>query len=466
MDVTVVGTALPRVAGQLGGLELYPWVFSLYLLASTVTVPIWGKLADLAGRRPAFLGGISLFLVGSLACGAAPSMGWLVAARLLQGLGAGSIMPLTMTVFCDIFPVETRARMQGIFSLVWGVSSVIGPMVGGLIVSLWSWRWVFYVNLPVGAAAMIVFAGAFHEKVSRREQRLDLAGAALLTSAVTLFLVAVTRPLAQGLGLTALAGALLAGFVAVERRAAEPLMPLDMLRDRVLQVASAAGFLTGPMLFGFVAYLPLYLQGGLAMSPVWAGILIAPVALAWSAGAFIGGRLILRSGFRGVVRLGAATLVAAELLLWLALRTLPSNAGWVAFALGAIALGAGMGLMLSAFVIAVQDRVSWERRGVATAILTLLRSLGATAGVAALGAILTLDLGRRLSGVEGAPSPSLLLDPHRLEAIPEAALFASRGALAASVTALFAWTGAIAIVCLVVTGWFPDVRPSSAGPGR
>jgi EmrB/QacA subfamily drug resistance transporter len=458
MDVTVVGTALPRITGQLGGLSLYPWVFSIYLLTSTVTVPIWGKLADLFGRKPMFLAGISMFLIGSAACGAAPTMPLLVAARALQGLGAGAIFPLTQTIFGDIFAVEIRARIQGIFSMVWGISAVLGPSVGGFIVTYWTWPWVFYVNLPVGAVSLLLFAVSFHERVTPRKARLDLAGAFLLVAAISLCLSGLSAHGLVRAGLFASSLLLAGGFLYVERRVVEPLVPLDLFRDRVVAIAAVSGLVTGPMLFAFIAYIPLFLQGAMALPPVWAGLIMAPMSVAWSMATFLGGRFILRSGYRSIVLAGATLLVAGSLGFLYALLALPSIAGWFAFAVSVLLFGAGMGMSFSSFVIATQDRVPWERRGVATALIALLRQLGATLGVAMLGAYVTASLTERLASVPGAPSASALLDPHQLSALSATVLASSRGALGRSIVGVFVVVIALSLCALVLGLNFPDVK--------
>jgi EmrB/QacA subfamily drug resistance transporter len=460
MDVTVVGTAMPRVAGQLGGLELYPWVFSIFMLTSTVTVPLWGKLGDLFGRKPTFLVGISIFLAGSLACGAAPGMGWLVAARALQGLGAGTVAALPLAIFADIFPIETRARIQGLFSMVWGVSSVVGPLVGGFIVHWWSWRWVFYINIPVGALAMALLAAAFHEKVERRRQRLDLAGAALLTAGVSLLLVGLSQSGPRFVPLVVGGIGLCAAFVAVERSAADPLIPMELFSERVVSVASGAAVLTGAISLGYIAYVPLHLQGALGIEPLWAGLLMAPLLFAWTAGSFGGGRLLLRFGFRPVIRGGALSLVIGDALVWVALRRLPSPAGWPLFHAGTIAIGLGMGGSLASYIISVQDQLPFQRRGIGTALIQFLRSMGATVGVAILGVLLTRNLASRLASVPGAPPAGDLLDPAHLARIPAAALQPTRDAMAASVTSLFVLMAAMALACWLITAWYPEIRPT------
>jgi EmrB/QacA subfamily drug resistance transporter len=460
MDVTVVGTAMPRIAGQLGGLELYPWVFSAFMLACTVTVPLFGKLGDLYGRKPTFLVGIVIFLLGSLACGASPTMAWLVAARALQGVGAGAIPALALAIFADIFPVETRARIQGVFSMVWGVSSVIGPMVGGFIVHWWSWRWVFYLNLPVGLVCIALFAAAFHERIEARRLRLDWAGAVLLTTSVSLLLIGLSRPPSTMVPLIVASLALGALFIVVERRAADPLIPLDLFGERVVATSSGAAILSGAITLGYIAYVPLHLQGALGIEPLWAGLLMAPLLFAWTAGSFGGGWLLLRFGFRPVVRGGTLALFVGNALLWLALRTLPSHSGWTMFHVGTVAVGLGMGSTVSAFIISVQDQLPFSRRGVGTALLQFLRQIGSTIGVAVLGALLTSTLAARLAAVPGAPPAGDLLDPAHLANIPASVLQPTRDALATSVTSLFIVNTAMALACWLITSWYPEIHPT------
>lgn len=464
IDTTVVGTALPGIVGQLGGFELYPWVFSIYLLTATVTVPLWGKLADLFGRRPAFVAGISLFLVGSAACGVAPSMTGLIVARALQGLGAGAIFPVSQTIFGDIFPVEKRARMQGLFSLVWGVSSIIGPAVGGAIVSWWSWRWVFYVNIPLGVMAVVLFVGSFHEQIERRRRPLDLAGAALLCAAVTLLLAALPGPGAAQPWLAGIAMVLLGLFIAVERRAPEPILPLDLFRDSMIAVAASSGLLISAVMYIFIAFIPLFFQGALGYTPVVAGLVMAPLPFAWSAAVAIGGRWALRSGFRVVVRAGVLLIVLGVVAIWGALVTLPAPLGWILYITGTPVLGGGLGMGLSAFIISVQDRVSWQRRGAATAILMLLRSLGAAVGVAALGAVFTAEVARRLTGLRDAPAASTLLDPRRYADMAPVVLAPARAALGHALSTVFALSIGIAVLAFGLALLFPNVRPPKLGP--
>ncbi|MFL5302121.1 MAG: MFS transporter, partial [Anaeromyxobacteraceae bacterium] len=320
MEMTVVSTAMPTAVGELGGIHLYAWAFASYMLAATVTVPIYGKLADLHGRKPVMLFGTALFVAASVACGLAPSMYWLVAFRVAQGLGAGAMQPVALTIVGDLFEPHERARIQGVFGAVWGLAGLVGPLLGGAIVRYASWRWVFWINVPVAVASMAVLALAFHERVERREHGLDLAGAALLTLAVVLVLFGAR---ARGAGLLALPAAALAlaAFVAVERRAKEPLLPLDLFRARVLAASSAAGALVGAAMFATTSFLPLHAQAILGATPTGAGSVIAPMAIGWPVASAISGRLIPRLGFRPMVRFGLLVAALSSCALFLALRS-------------------------------------------------------------------------------------------------------------------------------------------------
>ncbi|HEY6096445.1 MAG TPA: MFS transporter, partial [Candidatus Deferrimicrobium sp.] len=257
MEMTVVSTAMPTAVGDLGGIHLYAWVFAAYMLTATVTLPIYGKLADLYGRKPVMLVGLALFLGGSFLCGHAGSMNTLILFRAIQGLGAGAIQPIAMTIVGDLFDVHQRGRIQGILGAVWGLAGLIGPVLGGAIVHWLSWRWVFYVNIPLGLGCAAALLLAYHEEVARRDHRLDFAGAALLSTTVVLSLLA-TRSRAEGLGFLPAAAVALALFLWVERRAEEPLFPLDLFSRRVMAVASATGALVGAAMISVVTFVPLY----------------------------------------------------------------------------------------------------------------------------------------------------------------------------------------------------------------
>src|SRR5919201_6699536 len=308
LDASVVSTAMPTVIGQIGGIQLYAWVFSAYLLTSTVTVPIYGKLADLFGRKPVFLVATSIFLVGSMLCGQAQSMEQLIAFRLLQGLGAGGVLPITQTILGDVFPLEERARITGLFSTVWGVSGLLGPAIGGFLTEHVSWRWVFYVNFPLCVLAIVLVSAFLHERVRRRGHSIDYLGAVTLSAAVALLLVGLqttdNRP-AQVL-LYVLAAVLVPVFVWQERRAPEPLVPLWLFGRRAIGVSTLGGLLVGLALYGQSTFLPPFVQGVMGATPTVSGFVLAGSSIGWPIASTIGGRMLLRFGFRGTCVMGGA----------------------------------------------------------------------------------------------------------------------------------------------------------------
>ncbi|MFN7130958.1 MAG: MFS transporter, partial [Myxococcales bacterium] len=303
LEMTVVSTAMPTVVGELGGIQLYAWVFTSYLVASTVMVPIFGKLADLFGRKPVLLFGIAVFLVSSVACGLSTSMLQLVFFRALQGFGAGAMQPIVITVIGDIYTLEERSRIQGFIGGVWGFAGLVGPLLGGYIVKVLSWPWIFFINVPVGLAAMALLLLFLHEDVEKRRHTLDFAGAATLTLAILLLLAGTSG---VGLGAWPLLPALVftALFVVIERRAREPLVPLPLMRRPVIALANLGSALIGAAMMASVTWLPLYVQAILGGSPVEAGRAIAPMVIGWPIAATITGKLIPRLGFRPLIRAG------------------------------------------------------------------------------------------------------------------------------------------------------------------
>ena len=292
LDTSVVSTAMPTVIGQIGGIQLYSWVFSAYLLTGTVTVPIYGKLADLFGRKPVFLVAIALFMVGSMLCGQAQTMEQLIVFRLLQGLGAGGVLPITQTVLGDVFPLEQRARITGLFSTVWGVAGLLGPGIGGFLTEHVSWRWVFYVNFPLCVLSMILIWSFLHEHLQRRRPSIDYIGAVSLSAAVALLLVGLQSTGNQLIQvvLYVLAAVLVPVFVWQERRASEPLVPLWLFRQRAIGVSTLGGLLLGVALYGQSTFLPPFVQGVMGATPTIAGFVLASSSVSWPlASAWAGG---------------------------------------------------------------------------------------------------------------------------------------------------------------------------------
>lgn len=465
MDSSIVATAMPSIVGILGGFQLYSWIFSIYLLTTTVTVPIYGKLADLYGRQRVLLFGITLFLVGSVLCGLAQSMLQLVAFRGIQGIGAGAILPISTTLLGDLYPVEQRARVQGVMGSVWGFSAVVGPTVGGLIVDNTSWRWIFLINLPAGALAIAFILLFLHEHLERRQHRIDYAGAVTIVVSTGALLVALTSGgrewawlSAESLGLFILAAAALGAFVLIERRAAEPVLPLGLFRDRLIGVSNLAGLLIGGVLIGVVTYVPLFAQGVLGTSATVAGAVMATMSIGWPLAAAMSGRVMLRWGYRATAVLGSSLITLGMVLFYF----VSSEAPALYLALCSFVVGAGLGFATNAFIIGIQNSVGWRVRGVATASNLFLRSLGAVIWVALLGSVVNTVLSGELAergGASGRPSDLVnsLLD-QAAHPIPAAALASIRAALASAVHSVFILELVTAVAALVVIFWMPRHR--------
>jgi EmrB/QacA subfamily drug resistance transporter len=397
LDQSVVGTSLFTISQDIGGFERFAWLFSAYMLASTIVIPIAGKLSDIYGRRPIYLAGMGTFLAGSILCGTATSMDQLIAYRAIQGLGGGAIFPVALATIADLFPPSERGKIGGVFGATFGLASVVGPFIGGWIVdylhigSIESWRWVFYVNVPVGIVAMTFVALFFPRVTNKHKANIDYAGVATLTltllSGLMVFVLvqegfAWTDP--QTLGLAAIALASLAAFVLIEQRAKDPVIPPSLFRNRVFATSIAAGLFGGAAMFTVIVFMPTYLQGVLEYSPTRSGTSLIPLSLAMVTGAGASGALTKRFGYKIWMLLGFALAVTGYLLLW-QLSGLGSDAPvWLAMVYLVI-LGAGLGFTLQTFIIAVQNSVEKRNVGVATSSFTLFRSIGVTIGVTILG---------------------------------------------------------------------------------
>lgn len=443
MELTVVSTAMPTVVGELGGVEHYAWVFAAYVLSSTVGVPIFGKLADLYGRKPILLGGIAVFLLGSLGCGQASSMTMLVVLRAFQGFGGGAMQSMALTIVGDIFTLEERARMQGLIGAVWGVAGLVGPLAGGFIVDRVGWPWVFYVNVPFGIASALMLTRFLHERVERRSSPLDWPGALLLGGAVTLVMLGARGSRAAwALPLAALVGV---GFLIAERRAHDPILPLSLFRSRVIGVSSLAGTLMGGAMMSTVTFVPLFVQGVLGGTPTEAGSAIAPMAIGWPIASAIGGRLIPRLGFRPLVRVGLVVTASAALAMAWLLR--PGVSALLPGAASAM-FGVGMGLANTALLIAVQSSVGWKERGVVTASTLLFRTVGGALAVGMLGELVARAIGRHAELSGGA-----------LTGQGSGALGA---ALAAGLHTVFFVTAGLAALAALVGFAFPRIAVESS----
>jgi EmrB/QacA subfamily drug resistance transporter len=418
LNQTIVATALPRIVGDLGGFEHYSWVFSAYMLASTVTVPIYGKLSDLYGRRPFFALGIVLFMSGAVVSGLAQSMTMLIAGRAIQGLGAGGLIPLAMAVIGDLIAPRERGKWQGLTGAVFGVASVVGPATGGWIADNTSWRWAFFVSLPFGVLALVVVWLGFRIEVPRREHTVDWLGAGLLAAGVTSALLAmvwggVEYPWAsvQIVGLFALAAVLLAGFVIQEGRSAEPILPLGLFRDRTIAAAQVALFFVGAAMFGTIMFIPLFVQGVIGDSAASSGAVLTPLMLALIGASVAAGQLVSRTGrYRGVLLSAPLVLLGGFLLL----TRLDAASTSAEVTLDMVVVGLGLGLGMQTYVLVVQNAAPPRMMGVVTAATQFSRSVGGTIGVTAMGALLTARLGSGSVssdvGAAGVGSPDALAD--------------------------------------------------------
>ncbi len=390
IDSTIIATAVPSIVKDIGGFTQFPWLFSIYLLAQAVTTPIYGKLADLFGRKPIMLLGIGLFLAGSIMCGIAWNMVVLIAFRAVQGLGAGAVFPMAVTIVGDVYSLEERAKVQGYLASVWGISSVVGPTLGGVFSEYVSWRWIFLVNIPLSLAAGVMIQRRFHEKVSRSRPTIDYAGAITLTVGLTLLILGVLEGgqawawgSAPSVLILGLGGVLLVAFAFIERRASDPVLPVWVFRRRLLITSSLASCGIGAIILGLSSYIPTYVQVVLDTGPVVAGFALATLTMGWPIAASQAGKIYLRVGFRVCSLIGASLVVIGSgLLLLLGPSSSVVEVGAMCFV-----IGLGMGLSATPSLIAAQTSVGWQERGVVTGTNMFFRSTGSAVGVAVFGAI-------------------------------------------------------------------------------
>ncbi|KVE21917.1 MDR family MFS transporter [Burkholderia vietnamiensis] len=463
LDQTIVSTALPTIVGELGGLDRLSWVVTAYLLSSTVVLPLYGKLGDLYGRKIVLQAAIALFLAGSALCGIAQDMPQLIVLRALQGLGGGGLMVVTMAAIGDLVPPDRRARYQGMFGGVYGLATIIGPLLGGFLVEHLSWRWIFTINLPLGALALAVIGVAFRPQAAPVKHRIDYMGAAFLATALTCVILFTSEGgsllpwSSPQLWLTLVLGAVaIGGFVYEERLAAEPIMPLELFRQRTFVLMSLIGFVVGIALFGSVTFIPLYLQVVKGSTPSQAGLQLLPMMGGMLTMSVASGRLIARFGtyrpfpIAGTLLGGVAMALLSTLSLDTSLHTI--------YAYMAL-LGIGLGMVMPVLTLAVQNTVEFRHMGVATSGATLFRSIGGSLGVAAFGALFSHGLQSRLE--QALPADVTLpaaLGPTAVQQLPAAVRDAYLHAFAGSLHGVYlAATGVIAIA--FVLAWFVERAP-------
>ncbi|MCU1570623.1 MAG: putative MFS-type transporter yusP [Naasia sp.] len=405
LDSTIIATAIPSVVDDLGGFGQFPWLFSVYLLAQAASTPIYGRLADIFGRKPLMFLGIGLFLLGSILCGLAWSMPALIVFRAVQGLGAGAIQPVSITIAGDIYSLRERAKVQGYLASVWGISSVVGPALGGIFSDLVSWRWIFFVNIPLCLIAGFLLWRNFSEKAVRSDQKIDFLGAGLLASSTALLILGLLEGgqawpwlSLPSAAVFAAAALLLVVFVVVERRVASPILPLWVLRRRVLLASSVASLLVGAIVLGLSSYIPTYGQIVLGTTALVAGFALAALTIGWPIAASFAGAIYLRYGFRATAVLGSAlALVGTALTL-----TLDASSQIWEVAVYCVIVGLGMGWVAAPTLIAAQSSVEWNERGVVTSTNLFARSIGSAVGVAVFGAIVNGVAGPSEGGTPSA----------------------------------------------------------------
>ncbi|MEJ3654708.1 MDR family MFS transporter [Actinomycetes bacterium KLBMP 9759] len=474
LDNTIVGTAMPTIVGELGGLEHLSWVVTAYALATAVTTPVWAKIGDLKGRKGVFMGAIVVFLIGSALTGTAQDMGQLIGFRAVQGIGAGGLMVGAMAIIGDLVPPRDRGRYQGLMAAVMPLAFIGGPLLGGFLTDNLSWRWAFYVNIPLGVLALVVIWFTMNLPVVRREATIDWEGAGLLAVAISSVTLLASWGGNQyawgswqvvGLGLLAVGAAVL--FTRVERRVTEPILSLDLFRNRSFSAATVLSFLTGFAMFGAVTYLPQFQQIVQGASATSSGLLLLPLMGGMLVTSLLGGQFVTRTGRYRILLVGGSLLMAAGLGL---LSTMGPATTQLTSSLFMIVLGIGMGLLMQTTMLVMQNSVAQRDIGAASGASTLFRTIGGSLGVSVLGVFYTSrvgdTLGQRLGADEGAALASGQLTPAMLDGLPAFVRDAYQTAVTSGVTTAFGWAAAVALVAVIAAYLVREIplRGSAATP--
>jgi EmrB/QacA subfamily drug resistance transporter len=475
LDQSIVGVALPRITSDLGGLEHLSWVVTAYLLTSTAATPLWGKISDLYGRKRIYQSAILIFLLGSVLAGLAQDMPQLIAFRALQGVGGGGLMSIGLAIIGDIIPPRRRGRYQGFFGAVFGVSAVAGPLVGGWLTDAISWRWIFYINVPVAAVAMFLIATRLDLRPVRREHNVDYLGAALVVGSVSSLLLYLnwagenwgwTDPRAIALLIAALA--LAVAFVFVELRAPEPIIPMRLFRNDIFTISNAFGLISGLAMFGGIIFLPLYFQGTLGMSPTRSGLAMLPMVVGIFSFSISTGLLITKTGRYKIFPIAGSVLITGGLVL---LSRLAVDTSYPYIAVAAFIFGAGLGLTMQPMMVAVQNSVPFRDMGTATSSVTFTRSLGSAIGTAIFGAILNTRLRAYLQeGFGGAGAPEIQAsaeatsDIQAMQELEEPARGIVLGAYTDAITDLFIVAIPFVLIGLVIALFLREIPLQTGGP--
>jgi EmrB/QacA subfamily drug resistance transporter len=464
-DSYIVATAMPTIVADLGGFRLFSWVFAAYLLAQAVTIPIYGRLADLYGRKRVFFAGTGIFLLGSLLCGFAWGMVPLVLFLALEGIGAGAIQPIATTIIGDIYAPVERARVQGYVSGMFGVAAIIGPTLGAFAVEHVSWSLVFWVNLPIGAATILMFGLYLHEHREPRRHRIDYLGSGLLmlgVGAPMLALLQIGNTGSATVAALALGGAAaLAALVGHERHAVEPMLPFNLWRNRVVVVGCLAGFFNGALMMAISGFLPTYVQGAMGRDAIASGVVLAASSVSWAFSSIVGGRLMIRTSYRLAASIGGVFLVMGSLVLVM----LAPASGLLHAGTGAFLLGVGMGFCNTAFIVSIQASVGWSERGTATSATMFMRIAGNSVGAAIFGAILNFGVFSRVP--EAGDAVNRLMSPASRQSLPAAEIARLVEAVGSSLHVVYVIAGLVAIVSLVLAMALPArLSPTRPLAGR
>lgn len=463
VEGTIVSTAMPAIVADLGGFSLYSWVFSSYLLMTAVTTLIYGKLSDLFGRKPILIFGLTIFLFGSILCGFAKNITMLIVFRFIQGFGAGAVMPISSTIVGDIYTLKERAKVQGYLSSVWGISAIVGPALGGIFVQYLSWRFVFWVNIPLCLFSMIGLFFFLHEGIEKKKHQIDYAGAILLTISISsLMFVLVEGGVRWSWGsmpimiLVGISLITLILFVIQETKAAEPMMPFDIWKERSILIANITSLTTGVILIGLSTFLPTFVQGVMGGTAIVAGFTLTTMSIGWPIASTVAGNLLLKIGFRSTSIIGGISLTLGGIVFIL----LSANTGPIWAAFGSFLIGVGMGLSSTAFIVSIQSTVSFEKRGIATASNMFMRTVGSTIGAALLGGILNSQLAsyiesKGLSDEANIDMMNMLLDENKRNQLSNQVVDVLQHGLATSLHDVFIVLFIFAAVSLLFILFFP-----------